>query len=303
MARIAVVVPVYNRSAVVMRAVDSVLRQDLADFELIVVDDASRDGSAELIAAIDDSRVRLLRQPTNRGANAARNRGLAAATAPLVAFLDSDDEFLPDKLSTVTGLFDQQPDLDVLLDSYRVTNPAKNGGTLRARVNPVIDNSEVFLAALFDRTTKSRRLRMSASGMTVRRAIALRTGGFNETLRVRQDMELLARLAKTGRCAATDRILWIKHDLPDGITASGSGYMAATIAMCRQHPEMLSERSARDGLSRDIVRRLWSITRSGKWRGAAHETGLLVKEFGASTFARLIARGVIVLGSGGRGGR
>src|ERR1700733_847645 len=100
MARIAVVIPVYNRGAIVRRAVDSVLGQEFTDFELIVVDDASSDDTADIVAAIDDPRLRLLHQPGRPGGNAARNRGIREATAPLIALLDSDDEYLPAKLGT-----------------------------------------------------------------------------------------------------------------------------------------------------------------------------------------------------------
>ncbi|HVF37605.1 MAG TPA: glycosyltransferase family 2 protein, partial [Sphingomicrobium sp.] len=96
---ISVVMPVYNRADSVGRAVASVLAQDFPDFELIVVDDGSTDGTAEAVSAEIDPRLRLIRLPGNAGGNAARNRGIEAARAPLIAFLDSDDAYLPHKLA------------------------------------------------------------------------------------------------------------------------------------------------------------------------------------------------------------
>ncbi len=98
---IAVIMPVYNRAAMVRRAIDSVLDQDFADFELIVADDGSTDQTCEVVTAVPDPRVTLLRAEKNQGSNAARNRGIKAARAELIAFLDSDDVYLPNKLGFI----------------------------------------------------------------------------------------------------------------------------------------------------------------------------------------------------------
>lgn len=98
-ARVAVVIPVYNREGSILRAIDSVRRQTYGDFELIVVDDASTDRTvATVVAGCDDPRLRLLRHAANQGAAAARNTGIRATQAKFVAFLDSDDEWAADKL-------------------------------------------------------------------------------------------------------------------------------------------------------------------------------------------------------------
>ncbi len=93
-----IIIPAYNRAPTIGRAIRSCLRQSFADFEVIVVDDGSRDGTAEAVARCGDSRVSCVRQE-NRGASAARNRGVAEARGTFVAFLDSDDEFLDCKLA------------------------------------------------------------------------------------------------------------------------------------------------------------------------------------------------------------
>src|SRR5215468_5764628 len=104
--RVSVVVPVFNRPIAVARAINSVLVQTCQDFEIIVVDDASTDDTAAAVASIRDSRVRSIRHDRNRGGSAARNTGIEAAGAPLVAFLDSDDEWLPSKLERQLAVFD-----------------------------------------------------------------------------------------------------------------------------------------------------------------------------------------------------
>jgi glycosyltransferase involved in cell wall biosynthesis len=95
---VSVVIPAYDRAGSIGRALDSVLAQSFRDFEVIVVDDGSRDGTPELCEARGDARVRVLRHKSNRGAAAARNTGVRAARGRWCAFLDSDDTWFSDKL-------------------------------------------------------------------------------------------------------------------------------------------------------------------------------------------------------------
>ena len=99
MPRVSIIVPVFNRAQTIGRAVASVMAQTFGDWELIIVDDGSDDDLAGAMAAFPDERLRILRHEHNRGAAAARNTGIGAARAPLIAFLDSDDEWLAAKLA------------------------------------------------------------------------------------------------------------------------------------------------------------------------------------------------------------
>jgi glycosyltransferase involved in cell wall biosynthesis len=96
---ISVLIPLYNRRREIGRAIASVLRQSRAADEIIVVDDGSSDGSADAVAALGESRIRLLRHECNRGCSGARNTGIAAARGDWIALLDSDDEWNPQKLA------------------------------------------------------------------------------------------------------------------------------------------------------------------------------------------------------------
>lgn len=114
---VSVVMPVYNGAAFLHRAVESLRRQTLADWELLAADDGSADGSADLLdglAAID-ARVRVFRHPANRGVSAARNTAIAHARGHLVAYLDHDDEFYPDHLARA---WDWRDKGDVLVFRY-----------------------------------------------------------------------------------------------------------------------------------------------------------------------------------------
>ncbi len=96
--RVTVVIPVRNRAALLRRALNSVRAQTVGDWEAVVVDDASSDRPEEVVAALGDRRIRVLRRPLPGGPGAAREAGIAAARGRFAAFLDSDDEWMPEKL-------------------------------------------------------------------------------------------------------------------------------------------------------------------------------------------------------------
>jgi len=95
---VSVVIPAYNAEKTIRNAIDSVLGQTMSNLEVIVVDDASTDGTVHAVEAVDDPRVRLLRSRRNSGPSAARNVGVKSAEGYWVAFLDADDEWVPDRL-------------------------------------------------------------------------------------------------------------------------------------------------------------------------------------------------------------
>jgi glycosyltransferase involved in cell wall biosynthesis len=106
--RVSVIVPLFNKAGYIRRSLDSIAAQTLRDFEVIVVDDGSTDGGDRIAGQYPDPRFRLVRQP-NAGPGAARNRGIAEARAPYLAFLDADDVWLPEFLATNIRLLDRYP--------------------------------------------------------------------------------------------------------------------------------------------------------------------------------------------------
>ena len=111
MTLVSIIIPTFNRANVIGRAVKSVLEQSHSDFELIIVDDGSTDNTREVITRLRDRRIRYLRHETNKGSNPARNTGVIAAKGQYVAFLDSDDEWLPMFLEKIIKIFDQDKSL------------------------------------------------------------------------------------------------------------------------------------------------------------------------------------------------
>lgn len=106
---ISIIVPVFNRAHTIRRTLDSCLRQTDRDWEAIVVDDASTDDSIDIISSIRDPRIRLMRHDVNQGAGPARNTGARAASGEWIAFLDSDDELVPDALEVIRARANAAP--------------------------------------------------------------------------------------------------------------------------------------------------------------------------------------------------
>jgi len=118
---VSVILPTYNRAALLSRSIRSVLGQTDGDFELIVVDDGSQDDTATVVGEFSDERVRYIRLPRNRGLPAARNAGLAQARGAYLAFQDSDDEWHREKLERQRCELEAHPEVAVVYsDMYRV---------------------------------------------------------------------------------------------------------------------------------------------------------------------------------------
>jgi glycosyltransferase involved in cell wall biosynthesis len=116
---VSVVIPTYNRARLLRRSIQSVLNQTYPNFEIIVVDDCSRDNTQNIVRTFCDKRIRYIRHEENRGAVAARNTGIKAAIGEYIAFQDSDDEWLPKKLQKQLRRFNSgSPDLGVVYTSF-----------------------------------------------------------------------------------------------------------------------------------------------------------------------------------------
>ncbi|HEY5792121.1 MAG TPA: glycosyltransferase family 2 protein, partial [Chthoniobacterales bacterium] len=165
---ISVVIPAYNRERMIGRALRSVQHQRLGAREVILVDDASTDGTLETARAMMPE-IRIFRQPRNAGPAAARNVGLAAAAGEWIAFLDSDDEWLPDKLSRQWEALCQDPALDVCATGHWLQRAE---GT-RREVLPA--NPPDWTRALHSAQSFH-----GASTPLVRKALADRVGGQDE---------------------------------------------------------------------------------------------------------------------------
>ncbi len=285
---ISVVMPAYNRAACINTAIDSILAQHFTDFELVVVDDCSTDDTAAIVEASTDPRVRCVRQPRNGGPSAARNRGVREARASLISFLDSDDQFLPHKLGFVTRYFKENPDIDVLIDSFELLYPPRMIWASKAsRANPNLRDSAAIERAVF-----ARQVYKATPALTARKQGLIDAGLFDEDLRRNEDMDLVIRLTHTVRCATTSEILWNKIWTRGSLSTQRETFVPAIVAICRRHPSYLTHPDFRPGLARDEARHLLRRLVRGQFRRATRDLRCLEKMQGVAETRALLFEGI-----------
>jgi glycosyltransferase involved in cell wall biosynthesis len=181
--KVSVIIPTFERREAVRRAVESVLAQSYSEFELIVVDDGSTDGTEEALAGLDP-RLRYQRQ-TNGGAASARNAGLRVSEGDVVAFLDSDNRWLPDHLAVITEMLARHPEAVAAstCPDFRVKGRA---GIDDARVVDLLPTLAMGTSVGY------------ISCVAVRRGVLVAVGAFDEELPVWEDCDLFLRLAMRG---------------------------------------------------------------------------------------------------------
>jgi hypothetical protein len=258
---ISIITPTRNRRVALERALASVRGQTIGDYEHIVVDDASSDGSADFCGRLGDSRVRVHRFDVRQGANEARNRGLAMARAPLVTFLDSDDEFLPHRLEHTLAILATEPHTDLLLSSFRV----KRATNAVASVNrdARLDGPELEALLMWHA------LYLGGTSITIRRSVAIACGGYAPALGRMQDREILLNLAKRHRphgsddwARVSDTIDWTKHESDDSISRPIAGYVTALGDLMSVHPDLLAKH--RLAVQYHVARHLKDQLRAGR---------------------------------------
>lgn len=212
---VSAIIPTHNRAATLARAIDSALAQSHAPLEVIVVDDGSTDGTRDLLATYS-GRIHALHQ-ANAGPSAARNRGAAAARGGILAFLDSDDLWLPDKLARQVALMERAgPAVDCCVcDAAIASSPTPTARTAfrSAALAPpfaegIWHNPAEVLATRF---------LLFNQVAAIRRGAFEDCGGFNEALRLLEDYELALRLAHRGPWGVIRDPLTLKHNDTDGI--------------------------------------------------------------------------------------
>jgi glycosyltransferase involved in cell wall biosynthesis len=194
---VSVVVPTRNRSHLLRLTLGSALRQTGIDLEVMVVDDASTDDTAGTVASLKDQRLRILRQHSQGGVSAARNRGIADATGTWIAFLDDDDLWAPDKLSQQVAAATSSG------RAWAYTGDVNVDDDLRVLTGSLPPTPEQVMRAL----PRYNPLPTGASNVIVRADALAEAGPFDPTLRRTEDWDLWIRMARIGPPAHVPRPL------------------------------------------------------------------------------------------------
>lgn len=229
MPKVSVVIPTHNRADLLGRAVRSVLAQTFSDLEVLIADDASTHETGTMLRAIGDPRIRHLRHETNRGVSAARNTALTNATGEFIAFLDDDDEWLPEKLRIQLSRFEELDDsVGLVYSGYQ----ERHGETNRLSTE-IIPTQR---GRLFERLLRQGAF-SHASAILVRARCFETVGLFDETIRYGEDFDMWLRLAKEYEFDFVPVSLVRRYVHADGLTQNYDAIISGNEALLKKYSE------------------------------------------------------------------
>lgn len=261
---ISVIVPVYNRTEKLKRAVGSICAQSYPNLDIIVADDCSTEDIAGAMASLNDPRIRVVRRAQNGGAAAARNTGLDAVKADFIAFHDSDDVSLFDRFEREMRVLQDNPDLiGVYTASVAHTDTSEaERPRAAARTLPPVDRSPLS-GDLFRATLRGNFIDMPT--MLLRRDAVMAAGRFDERLRNNVDWDFTLRLTQQGKFGFIPQPLYLFSYKPR--SADGNDHIS--------HDTRLSRQSY--------------VYITGKLRRAGHSTQDLAKHYGNAAAFLILA--------------
>lgn len=269
-----IILPTYNRAHLLPRAVDSVLAQTFADYELIIVDDASTDGTREVVSSFADPRIVYLRQDENQGVSAARNAGICRARGDWITFFDDDDELLPSALQAIDDLFQKQPSsVGFCWCGIRIVRVTSAG--------EMIWREKKWEAGFNGKPPALKKFTHLYVGtgyaLTVRKECFDAIGLFDESLPVFVDLDLLIRLGQEfdGTAVPGVHVKVYRHE-ENQLTDVSPRRIAALESIIQKHKDYLNtERAVWMALHRQLVSMLYRL--GDKVRGRRYMGHILRK--------------------------
>jgi glycosyltransferase involved in cell wall biosynthesis len=205
--------PLFNKEREVNRAIRSVLAQTFDNFELLVVNDGSTDRGAEIVAALKEPRIRIIQQ-ANEGVSAARNHGIEEAKANLIAFVDADDEWLPDFLETIHRLQNIHPYCSVFATNYAYRNI--DGSMMATIIRGLPDTIWEGVLEDYFKVASISDPPIWSSAVAVRKEAISSIGGFPNGVSAGEDLITWAKLASKYRIAYSTHphaVFWLRESL------------------------------------------------------------------------------------------
>lgn len=229
---VSVILPVYNRSFTINRAIDSVLNQSYGDIELIIVDDASDDNTVELIKQYNDKRIVLIQGKSRGGAAKARNIGIKIAKGKYIAFQDSDDEWMPCKLEKQLSYMKRQ-NCQVSFTPYRLIGES----TLIVPYHySHMDNSMISTAL------KKGNI-IGTPTLVMEKEVIDNVGVFDESMSAWEDYELIIRIAKKYSIGCVKEILLDAYRQKKCISNNYGKVICSEMYIMRKHADFVEEKS------------------------------------------------------------
>ena len=227
---VSVIIPTYNRAETINRAVTSVLSQSYSKLEIIIVDDASTDNTYEVVKEISDERVKYFKLESNLGGAGARNFGIEKAKGSFIAFQDSDDEWLPNKLKSDLELFAKDEKIDCLFSRYWQVD-GKFSKLIPMKSS--IDNNKLYSDLLV-------RNLIGTPTAIVKAEVFDKVLGFNASLPRYQDWELFIRIAKEFKVSMNPDVNVLAYVSNDSLSKSNMAHLEALELIYNAHSDEIN---------------------------------------------------------------
>lgn len=245
--KVSIIIPTYNREKTIGRAIQSILEQTYRWYEIIVVDDGSTDNTEEEVRKIDDDRIRYVCLKQNQGAAHARNEGIRISSYDYISFLDSDDEWMPDKLE---------------LQMNKIMNSYENLGLVYCRMSsgketvcPSYDWPEdVPLEGNLFPLLLWRNI-IGTPSVLVKKACLESVGGFKDTLRCLEDWELILRIAKEWKIGFVDKILVKVNKSAGSVSANAGAFLLARCYMVSLYRQEMLQTGLFPVIEKEILKK------------------------------------------------
>lgn len=257
------IIPTFNRSAMLLRALDSVFRQTHPVDEIIIVDDGSTDDTADAVRRLEDPRIVYVWQP-NAGVSAARNHGLSLARGRYLALLDSDDVWLPDKTRRQMAMLQQHPDYGMVLCD--VTRVDKDGATIDVFQRREIIREDGWVLKWIIHNPA-----LAPASALLRREVYDDIGGFDESLRTAEDLEFHLRVAARWQVGVVEEALVRALRGHDGLSSEPGtyeDYVRVVEQAIARYGDILFPAERRRALAATYARNARGMAIVGRWRQA-----------------------------------
>jgi glycosyltransferase involved in cell wall biosynthesis len=233
-AKVSVILPTFNRANLLRRSIDSVLQQSFTDFELIIVDDCSTDTTKELISSYTDPRMRYIRNEENLGAGGARNAGVSVSEGEFIAFQDSDDEWLPNRLSIQMAVFTDNLDKNIgmVYSPYDLYIESQKFYTFGGRVKENYFSNFLLFPDVGTPT------------MLIKRKAWDDIGGFSLEIDCFEDWEFSLRMANKYEVVNVQEVLHNAHYSEGGVNSSSAKRMTASFYILNMYLEHFRNKEA-----------------------------------------------------------
>ena len=229
--KISVIVPTYNRAHTIVNAINSIQAQTCSVAEIIVVDDASTDDTEQKLRMIDDNRIRYFRLDINKGAAGARNYGVAQAGCDMIAFLDSDDVWHPDKIEKQVSLKEEREDLGLIYTAYvRIYGSSEE-------IHPDLNGEDKLEGDMLSQVLYKNTV--GTPTILMEKSLFDKIGGFDEGLRCLEDWDMIIRAAKETGFGFVPEVLVDAIYLDDGVTSNMDEYFRSRCRMMQKYRQEL----------------------------------------------------------------